>query len=313
VFLLSTRAGGVGLNLQAADTVILFDSDWNPQQDLQAISRAHRIGQRNTVLVLRLVSEGPDLSTYSVEQKMLKRAAKKIEATRQILAKGQFNMFSLTEPSSSFRIVDGEGVGEGGGEEEGGEEGGGEGPTKMMAALFEQIPGGGGDEEKEEEGEARRGGVECREVLRSAEWSAESIASLCHRGERSREKECEGDGEGVHFLRAPEPALMAEELLAEWMPWLSLVDPLSAQQQQQQLHLHHHHRSTHFTRLEPIEMVDDGPSKQQSRRRRRRSGTSINLNENYLWKKQVPRDVYIICPAPQTAYSRCVSHAYTLL
>lgn len=47
MFILSTRAGGLGLNLQTADTVILFDSDWNPQIDLQAQDRAHRIGQTN--------------------------------------------------------------------------------------------------------------------------------------------------------------------------------------------------------------------------------------------------------------------------
>lgn len=56
VFLLSTRAGGVGINLQVADTVILYDSDWNPQMDSQAIARSHRIGQNKKVLVLRLVS-----------------------------------------------------------------------------------------------------------------------------------------------------------------------------------------------------------------------------------------------------------------
>ncbi|XP_028065128.1 lymphocyte-specific helicase-like [Camellia sinensis] len=50
----SIRAGGVGVNLQAADTVIIFDTDWNPQVDLQAQARAHRIGQKKDVLVLRL-------------------------------------------------------------------------------------------------------------------------------------------------------------------------------------------------------------------------------------------------------------------
>jgi chromodomain-helicase-DNA-binding protein 1 len=48
-FLLSTRAGGLGVNLATADTVVIFDSDWNPQNDLQAQARAHRIGQKNQV------------------------------------------------------------------------------------------------------------------------------------------------------------------------------------------------------------------------------------------------------------------------
>lgn len=56
IFLLSTRAGGLGLNLQSADTVVLFDSDWNPQQDLQAQARAHRIGQTKEVCVLSFSS-----------------------------------------------------------------------------------------------------------------------------------------------------------------------------------------------------------------------------------------------------------------
>ena len=53
VFMLSTRAGGLGINLQTADTVILYDSDWNPQADLQAQDRAHRIGQKKVVNVYR--------------------------------------------------------------------------------------------------------------------------------------------------------------------------------------------------------------------------------------------------------------------
>jgi SNF2 family DNA or RNA helicase len=55
VFILSTRAGGLGLNLQTADTVVIYDSDWNPQMDLQAQDRAHRIGQQNEVRVYRLI------------------------------------------------------------------------------------------------------------------------------------------------------------------------------------------------------------------------------------------------------------------
>lgn len=92
VFLLSTRAGGVGINLQAADTVIFFDSDWNPQQDLQAMSRAHRLGQTKTVLVLRLVTVGAEKSTVSVEERILRRAAQKLAAERVVLADGEFDM-----------------------------------------------------------------------------------------------------------------------------------------------------------------------------------------------------------------------------
>ncbi|CAD7701070.1 unnamed protein product [Ostreobium quekettii] len=84
LFLLSTRAGGLGVNLTAADTVIIYDSDWNPQQDLQAMDRCHRIGQSKPVLVLRLAT------SHSVEGKMLKRAADKMALTRLIIKKGAF-------------------------------------------------------------------------------------------------------------------------------------------------------------------------------------------------------------------------------
>ncbi|KZF22304.1 putative chromodomain helicase [Xylona heveae TC161] len=71
-FLLSTRAGGLGINLMTADTVILFDSDWNPQADLQAMARAHRIGQKNPVSIYRLVSK------ETVEEEVLERARNKL-------------------------------------------------------------------------------------------------------------------------------------------------------------------------------------------------------------------------------------------
>ncbi|KAJ9664235.1 ATP-dependent DNA helicase Hrp3 [Neophaeococcomyces mojaviensis] len=71
-FLLSTRAGGLGINLMTADTVIIFDSDWNPQADLQAMARAHRIGQTKPVSVYRLVSK------ETVEEEILERARNKL-------------------------------------------------------------------------------------------------------------------------------------------------------------------------------------------------------------------------------------------
>ncbi|XP_029664052.1 chromodomain-helicase-DNA-binding protein 1 isoform X2 [Formica exsecta] len=71
-FLLSTRAGGLGINLATADTVIIFDSDWNPQNDLQAQARAHRIGQKNKVNIYRLVTK------KSVEEEIVERAKQKM-------------------------------------------------------------------------------------------------------------------------------------------------------------------------------------------------------------------------------------------
>ena len=84
VFLLSTRAGGQGINLTAADTVILFDSDWNPMMDLQAQDRAHRIGQKKPVIVFRFATGG------TVEERLLERAEGKRRLERLVMMKGQF-------------------------------------------------------------------------------------------------------------------------------------------------------------------------------------------------------------------------------
>jgi len=72
IFLMTTRAGGLGINLQTADTAILFDSDWNPQCDLQAMARVHRLGQTKPVHVYRLVSGG------TAEERVVQRAQKKL-------------------------------------------------------------------------------------------------------------------------------------------------------------------------------------------------------------------------------------------
>ena len=57
IFLLTTRAGGLGINLATADTVVMYDNDWNPQVDLQAEDRAHRIGQKKQVVIFRFITE----------------------------------------------------------------------------------------------------------------------------------------------------------------------------------------------------------------------------------------------------------------
>ncbi|KAJ3288271.1 hypothetical protein HK104_008254 [Borealophlyctis nickersoniae] len=80
VYLISTKAGGLGINLTKADTVIFYDSNWNPQVDIQALARAHRIGQTKLVKVYRLVCEG------TVEEQMLTRLQKKLYLSEKVTA-----------------------------------------------------------------------------------------------------------------------------------------------------------------------------------------------------------------------------------
>lgn len=95
-FLLSTRAGGLGLNLQTADTVIIFDTDWNPHQDLQAQDRAHRIGQKNEVRILRLITND------SVEEVILERAHQKLDIDGKVIQAGKFDNKSTSEEQEAF-------------------------------------------------------------------------------------------------------------------------------------------------------------------------------------------------------------------
>lgn len=100
MFLLSTRAGGLGLNLQTADTVIIYDSDWNPHQDLQAQDRAHRIGQKNEVRILRLISSN------SVEEKILERARYKLDMDGKVIQAGRFdNKSTETDRDAMLRTL----------------------------------------------------------------------------------------------------------------------------------------------------------------------------------------------------------------
>ena len=84
IFLLSTRAGGLGINLVSANFVVIFDADFNPQSDLQAIDRAHRIGQQRPVTVYRFVTRN------TVEEKIIEKAGKKMLVDRLVIQKGKF-------------------------------------------------------------------------------------------------------------------------------------------------------------------------------------------------------------------------------
>jgi SNF2 family DNA or RNA helicase len=85
-FLISTRAGGLGINLASADTVILYDSDWNPQVDLQALSRSHRIGQKKPVKIYRLVCE------QTVEERIVQKAEQKMYLDAVVMSNSKENV-----------------------------------------------------------------------------------------------------------------------------------------------------------------------------------------------------------------------------
>jgi SNF2 family DNA or RNA helicase len=92
-FILSTRAGGLGINLSTADTVIIFDSDWNPQNDLQAQSRAHRIGQKHVVNIYRLLVKD------SVEEDILEKAKKKLVLDHLVIQRMSTKSGSASTPA----------------------------------------------------------------------------------------------------------------------------------------------------------------------------------------------------------------------
>ena len=83
IFMLSTRAGGLGINLMTANHVVLYDSDWNPQVDLQAMDRAHRIGQKKIVYVYRLITKS------TVEEKILERQAIRLKLDQMVIQSGK--------------------------------------------------------------------------------------------------------------------------------------------------------------------------------------------------------------------------------
>lgn len=98
IFILSTRAGGLGVNLTAADTVIFYDIDWNPTMDAQATDRVHRIGQSKPVAVYRLITQ------CTVEERILKRAKQKQTVQSTVYAGGAFKA-DIFRPSEVMELI----------------------------------------------------------------------------------------------------------------------------------------------------------------------------------------------------------------
>ena len=92
IFLLSTRAGGLGVNLIGADRVIIYDIDWNPQNDIQAMDRAYRIGQDKQVQVFKMVTE------HTIEERILDFQRYKLVWDELVIQKGMFNVNRKDDP-----------------------------------------------------------------------------------------------------------------------------------------------------------------------------------------------------------------------
>ncbi|KAG1145180.1 hypothetical protein G6F37_008896 [Rhizopus arrhizus] len=99
IFLLTTRAGGLGINLTTADVVIMYDSDWNPQVDLQAMDRAHRIGQTKQVYVFRFITEN------AIEEKVLERAAQKLRLDQLVIQQGRMPAGAKSKAASKDELL----------------------------------------------------------------------------------------------------------------------------------------------------------------------------------------------------------------
>lgn len=100
IFLLSTRAGGLGINLTSADTVIFYDSDWNPTIDSQAMDRAHRLGQTRQVTVYRMITRG------TIEERIRKRALQKEEVQKVVMTGGAGGGVDFNTRSKENRTKD---------------------------------------------------------------------------------------------------------------------------------------------------------------------------------------------------------------
>lgn len=98
IYIISTRAGGLGINLASADTVIIYDSDWNPQSDFQAIDRVHRIGQKKQVQIFRLITEN------TIDHRIVDRAKIKQRLDKMVIHHGPKQQQVVSDMIAGIRI-----------------------------------------------------------------------------------------------------------------------------------------------------------------------------------------------------------------
>ncbi|KAI8348053.1 SNF2 family N-terminal domain-containing protein [Choanephora cucurbitarum] len=151
IFLLSTRAGGLGINLTAADTVIFYDSDWNPTVDQQAMDRAHRLGQTKQVTVYRLITKG------TIEERILQRAKQKDEIQKVVISGGEFRQVDFKPREIVSLLLDDEEL-----------------DDKLQLQLKRKAE----EEEEEQQKKAARPAKRSRKQALAAEGSKESTPAL---------------------------------------------------------------------------------------------------------------------------------------
>jgi SNF2 family DNA or RNA helicase len=205
-FILSTRSGGLGINLTAADSVIFYDSDWNPAMDAQAQDRAHRIGQTREVHIFRFVTSG------TIEENILIKAQQKRHLDHLVMTEGNFDAETVTTAanylsSGGLRDILGADQEEGRGE-------GGEGELSGKAAEDAMAT-------LEDDEDVAAG----RALLKEAAEEAQEFSDEPVPASAADSPECTGEGEKAVVNTEAEADKTDEQLEREFAAWQGAIGP----------------------------------------------------------------------------------------
>jgi chromodomain-helicase-DNA-binding protein 4 len=225
VFLLSTRAGGQGINLTSADTVIIYDVDWNPHNDLQALSRAHRMGQENTVMVYRLITKD------TIEEQILERGKQKLLLEHAVVegarSKNRFTSAELNEmlKAGAEEIFSSENSAAD--EEVGGDDGAAAAARKQISWTDEDVDKLLDRTQLETEEDAVASSGPLSDLMASFKIAPYSTTEMEEEGAVEEEKQADvhGEGNGVDDVVAQEREHRGwTEIFASSDQWKLLVD-----------------------------------------------------------------------------------------